>query len=234
MKGNMSDNGSFKGKRVYFSQVSNHAIRDNELSMKAKGLYALIQSYITIENFILYKNTLKKQCKEGEKAFESAWKELKVRGYLLQNRHKHSNGTFYYEYELLDEVHNPKKEGVDNALYGEGGIYSNTDLTNTDLNNIKRYIILPNNVTFSKIYKDCFYNKFNKEHMEVEESNYDEVMSWINELEDSGIDADYFEERVQEHFDILSNKNNGNILAFMESSFRWFEVNNPRQVRECW
>ena len=37
-----NDNGSFKGKKVYFSQVSNHAIRDNTLSLKAKGLYSLI------------------------------------------------------------------------------------------------------------------------------------------------------------------------------------------------
>ena len=129
-------NGQFRQKRTYFAQVSNDALRDNELSLKAKGLYALIQSYLTIENFILYKTTLKKQCSEGEKAFENAWKELKDKGYLVQYRLQGNKGFFYYEYELLDQKSIPSKMGVvDNRPCGEGGQYNNTDLSNTDLNN---------------------------------------------------------------------------------------------------
>ena len=52
----MRNSGTFRKKKIYFSQVSNEALRDENLSLKAKGLYALIQSYITIENFILYKD----------------------------------------------------------------------------------------------------------------------------------------------------------------------------------
>ncbi len=103
-------NGRFRKKKVFFTQVSNNALRDNELSLKAKGLYSLIQSYITMENFTLYKGYLKSQCKEGEKAFESTWKELKDAGYLIQYRlqddtldeNNKKKMTFYYEYELLD------------------------------------------------------------------------------------------------------------------------------------
>jgi len=95
-------NGSFRKKRVYFSQVSNVALRDSSLTLKAKGLYSLIQSYITIENYILYKTTLKKMCCEGDKAFENTWKELKENGYLIQHRNRGVNGNFSYEYELLD------------------------------------------------------------------------------------------------------------------------------------
>ncbi|QDY23212.1 RNA replicase (plasmid) [Clostridium botulinum] len=134
-------NGRFRKKKVFFTQVSNNALRDNELSLKAKGLYSLIQSYITMENFTLYKGYLKSQCKEGEKAFESTWKELKDAGYLIQYRlqddtldeNNKKKMTFYYEYELLDnknielakkvhasqnrkskeeKSHNPKKEGM--------------------------------------------------------------------------------------------------------------------------
>src|SRR3712207_8652195 len=97
-------NGAFRKKKVYFTQVSNNAIRDNELSLKAKGLYALIQSYITIEDFTLYKSHLKKQCVEGEKAFENTWKELKDKGYLIQYRlQDFKTKHFYYEYELLED-----------------------------------------------------------------------------------------------------------------------------------
>lgn len=96
--------GQFRKKKIYFTQVSNVALRDSSLSLKAKGLYSLIQSYLTIEDFTLYKNTLKKHLKEGEKAFESAWKELKDAAYLIQYRLQDpKTKQFYYEYELLDE-----------------------------------------------------------------------------------------------------------------------------------
>lgn len=96
--------GQFRKKKIYFTQVSNVALRDSSLSLKAKGLYALIQSYLTIEDFTLYKNTLKKHLKEGEKAFESTWKELKNAAYLIQYRLQDpKTKQFYYEYELLDE-----------------------------------------------------------------------------------------------------------------------------------
>ena len=138
--------GAFRKKKVYFSQVSNSALRDNSLSLKAKGLYSIIQSYITIENFTLYKNTLIKACKESKTAFENAWKELKVQGYLKQYKIQSSNGTFYYEYELLDEkkqespekitrIQTHKTQVVDNPLHGGTGVYNNTDKTNTESNN---------------------------------------------------------------------------------------------------
>ena len=76
--------GLFRKKKVYFKQVSNSALSDNSLSLKAKGLYALIQSYITIEDFTLYKNYLLKQCKEGKDGFQSTWNELIKAGYLVQ------------------------------------------------------------------------------------------------------------------------------------------------------
>ena len=113
------ETGRFRKRKIYFTQVSNHALRNEEMSLKAKGLYALIQSYITIEDFTLYKTTLRKQCVEGESAFESAWKELKKNGYLIQYKIQDEKGKFFYEYELLDEpqiqetsqsIHPPKNQ----------------------------------------------------------------------------------------------------------------------------
>ena len=78
----MSNNsgGKFRKKRTNFSMVSNDIIRNDSVSLKAKGLYALIQSYITIDNFTLYKGFLQSKCIEGERAFDSAWRELKEKG----------------------------------------------------------------------------------------------------------------------------------------------------------
>lgn len=113
----MNNGGAFRKKKVYFTQVSNHILRNPEVSLKAKGLYSLIQSYITIENFTLYKTFLIKQCREGERAFESTWKELKENGYLIQYKFKDKKtGMFYYEYDLVDEP----QLNIDN---GEGNQY---------------------------------------------------------------------------------------------------------------
>ena len=98
------NNGTFRKRENPFAQVSNAALRDENLSLKAKGLYSLIQSYITIPDFTLYKWYLMKQCKEGERAFNSAWNELKQHGYLKQYRIPNAeNGFFVYQYELLDK-----------------------------------------------------------------------------------------------------------------------------------
>lgn len=94
--------GAFRRKKVSFSMVPNELIQNETISLRAKGLYALIQSYITREDFTLYKSFLLNKCQEGKKAFESAWKELKIAGYLKPYRMQGDRGHFYYEYELLD------------------------------------------------------------------------------------------------------------------------------------
>ena len=98
----MANEGKIYRKAVPFTQVANSALRDPSISLKAKGLYALIQSYITIPDFVLYKDFLMKQCKEGRDAFNKTFSELRQSGYLVQYKRKNDNGTFYYEYELLD------------------------------------------------------------------------------------------------------------------------------------
>lgn len=99
-----NQDGKFRHRRVNFAPVSNAALQDDRLSLKAKGLYSLIQCYITKPNFDLYKRALMKLCKEGSKAFDAAWKELKDAGYLKIYRIPRGvNDTFEYEYELLDE-----------------------------------------------------------------------------------------------------------------------------------
>lgn len=148
-------NGSFRTKKINFTQVSNHILRDEKISLKAKGLYALIQSYITIANFILYKSMLQSMCIEGEKAFQSTWNELKEHGYLIQHKEKGDDGRWIYEYELLDipdidyanNIHNgnekrenieistftpdPQKVGCGKGRCGKGGVYNNTYNNNT-------------------------------------------------------------------------------------------------------
>lgn len=94
--------GFFKNK-VPFVPISQVVAKDKEISLKAKGLYLLIQSYITIPNFKLYKSYLMSVCVEGQCSFNSAWNELKEKGYLkIYKIAKSDSKGFYYEYELLD------------------------------------------------------------------------------------------------------------------------------------
>ncbi len=114
--------GKFRKKRDKFSMVSNLAIRDEDLSLKARGLYSLIQSYITIEknvdgsDFVLSKEKLLNKCKEGESAFNSAWNELKNKGYIKIYKISTNKG-FIYEYELLEEPKSSKQGGEDRKDY---------------------------------------------------------------------------------------------------------------------
>ena len=93
-------------KKIRFTQVPNNLIDDPNLSYKAKGIYMTILRYITLDNWELSKSHLIKHSKDGEKAFDSGWKELKNTGYLKQYRipDKTKRGKFTYEYDLLDEA----------------------------------------------------------------------------------------------------------------------------------
>lgn len=125
------ENGRFIRKKVNYSMVSNVILRDPTISLRAKGLYSLIQSYITMDNFTLFKSFLERNCIEGERAFDSAWKELKEKGYLKQYKSRSGKG-FVYEYELLDvpeveekqEVKEEKK-GAKQPITKEGKIIEN-------------------------------------------------------------------------------------------------------------
>lgn len=123
-----NQSGSFRSKRFNFAPVSNSALKDPRLSLKSKGLYALIQSYITIPNFELKKAWLKGICREGEKAFDAAWKELKDCGYLKQYRIPNGkNDTFRYEYELLDEADETRPALITLKKHGEPATEKRTE-----------------------------------------------------------------------------------------------------------
>ena len=53
MSANLS--GKFRHRKINFTQVSNSALQNPNLSLKAKGLYSLIQSLNSKPNYDLYK-----------------------------------------------------------------------------------------------------------------------------------------------------------------------------------
>lgn len=179
---NSNSGGKFRKKKSNFSMISNEIIRDDTVSLKAKGLYALIQSYITLEDFSLYKGFLLSKCKEGKKAFDAAWKELKDAGYLIQYQMQdQETKQFYWEYDLVDSVeekphpqkgtmaldsHTPKRDSMAQGIYGERDDMAIGGTTNTIHNKIdlKEYlsshIISERNVADQIGYDESLHDDF--------------------------------------------------------------------------
>ena len=183
------ESGKFRKKRKSFAQVSNYALTDKNLSLKAKGLYAMIESYISIPDFTLYKDFLIKNSSDGERSFDSAWKELKEAGYLKvfkmqasKQNLQDNKGTqqvkgFYYEYLLLDEPETNEKirptkctpekctpdfcNSEKSKSENYGSIINNQE-KNTELNNT--YI---NNNSKENIINDFYYKTSDVDFNEI-------------------------------------------------------------------
>lgn len=118
--------GFFRSKKG-FTVVQNDIVRDVTVSLKAKGLYLMIQSNITREDVKWKKDDFMAMCLEGEKAFNSAWDELKEKGFLKIHMYPngHSSGNkFSVEYELLDAP----ATGAHTYYYNAKGELSMTNL----------------------------------------------------------------------------------------------------------
>lgn len=174
--------GKFRHKKVNFSMVSNEILRNDAVSLKAKGLYALIQSYITIEDFSLYKGFLLSKCKEGKKAFDAAWKELKDTGYLIQYQMQDpKTKQFYWEYDLIDSLrekpypqngtmainsHTSKKDGMVQSICGSKEVMAiggtnKTVSNNTDLKEyISNHIVSERDVADQIGYDESLHDDF--------------------------------------------------------------------------
>jgi hypothetical protein len=182
-----NNEGIIRYKKTNFTMVSNTIICDTNVSLKAKGLYSLIQHYITIPNFTLYKSFLMRKCNEGERAFNSAWTELKKAGYLKQHKYRSvGSQQFMYEYDLLDtpviddfdespDIQNvgvdpdPHFASVENADIQNVGDISNTNINNTNfINTILSY---QSNHTTDQIRNDSISEEDKQSNIELLELN---------------------------------------------------------------
>lgn len=99
----MCNNGSFKELNGNYTALSNIVADDQNLSHAAKGLYWQILRNLQKKKWTVYKADLLKNSKEGKKAFNNHWNELKRAGYLKVHRKQNPDdkNKFYYVYELL-------------------------------------------------------------------------------------------------------------------------------------
>ena len=144
-----AESGSFMRKTRGYSIVQNEALFNDNLSMSAKGLYALIAARIDYTATPLTKQWLMNHCTEGERAFSRAWDTLKANGYLVAHVHPAEKGRFRYEYELRDSSVN--WDGVYLIYYDAQGKISSTNLTraasNHTLQNVPTGATIPYKTT---------------------------------------------------------------------------------------
>jgi hypothetical protein len=110
-------------KRSNFTVVDNTFIRDNNLSLKAKGLMLLMLSLPPEWDYSIA--GLSAICQEGKTAIRNCLKELEQNYYLKRERKNNEKGYFVYEY-ILKEI--PEPPHTDNLHTEEEG----TEKAHTD------------------------------------------------------------------------------------------------------
>ena len=93
-----------------YTVMSNHHLRDTDLSLKSKGLLSMMLSLPEDWNYTT--RGLAKICKEGTDSIGSALKELERAGYIVRNRLRDSKGKIAdVEYIIYETPHPPEPDG---------------------------------------------------------------------------------------------------------------------------
>lgn len=86
-----------------YTVMSNHHLRNKELTLKAKGLMSLMLSLPPTWDYSI--GGLVSICKESHTSIRSALKELEQNRYLIRERINNEKGYFTYEYTLYKIPH---------------------------------------------------------------------------------------------------------------------------------
>ena len=90
-----------------YTTIYNEVLRDRTLSLNAKGLFAVIKSFIGLPDFALSKRRLGYACSDSGYLLNAAWKELKHKGYLQHYFSQSENGAFCHVYNLMQHPSAP-------------------------------------------------------------------------------------------------------------------------------
>ena len=95
-----------KNKTANYTIVINELFKRNDVSARAKGIYAYIMTLP--DNWKIYKSELYEHFSEGRDSIDKAFKELEKLGYITKERAKNKDGKFdgwnYEIFESLDDT----------------------------------------------------------------------------------------------------------------------------------
>jgi predicted transcriptional regulator len=83
-----------------YTVMSNHHLRDKNLSLKSIGLLSLILSLPDNWNYSI--KGISSHSKESEKTVRTILKELEAKKYLIIKKQQNSLGRFVYEYFIYE------------------------------------------------------------------------------------------------------------------------------------
>lgn len=137
-----------------YTVMSNHHLRNTELSLKAKGLLSLMLSLP--DNWDYTTKGLAHNCKDGVDSICAAVRELEEHGYVIRERIRGANGQLgSIEYTILEQpakpsperenpvqakpiLENPVLEKPEQEIPAQSNTYkSNKDLSITEISNPK-------------------------------------------------------------------------------------------------
>lgn len=93
-----------------YTVMSNHHLRNKEMSLKAKGLMSMMLSLPPAWDYSI--GGLVAICKESHTSIRSALKELEENNYLIRQRVNNEKGYFSYEYTLYEIPHTDNQYAV--------------------------------------------------------------------------------------------------------------------------
>ena len=128
-----------------YTVMSNHHLRNTELSLKAKGLLSLMLSLP--ENWDYTTKGLARICKDGVDSICAGVRELEEQGYVVRERVRNPNGQLgAIEYTILEQPRPPEREKPEREnpvqenpaqlnTKGSSKQKSKTDLSSTEISN---------------------------------------------------------------------------------------------------
>jgi len=118
-----------------FTSVPNALLRDETISLKAKGLYCLMFS--KPENWEFYEKSLVKESKDGRDAVRAGLKELIDAGWLIRSGGRDDGMFDAYDYEIVEDKGCRKiQQGVVGKSVSENPTTIKTEQVKTENNNL--------------------------------------------------------------------------------------------------
>jgi hypothetical protein len=165
-----------------YTVMSNHHLRNKEMSLKAKGLMSLMLSLPPSWDYSI--GGLVAICKESHTSIRSALKELEQNQYLIRERKNNEKGYFTYEY-ILYEVPLPHAEKqYTDSVYAEK---QNTEEVHTVSNReINKDRVIKDKLNKEEVKKEKITTTKPKSKIKTNRfSSYDEILNTLvtnNEL----------------------------------------------------
>lgn len=205
-----------------YTIMSNHHLKERDMSLKAKGLLSLMLSLPDDWDYSI--DGLISLCKENRNAVLTTLKELKEKKYLSISKIRDDKGLFEYVYNIFESpnVENPDVENphVDEPALDEPNV-ENPTLLNT--NNKE----LTNSNTNDKTSKKKF-GEFKRVLLSVAE--YDRLVAEFGQaVVDNQIRL------VDEYVESNNNKNkytNFNLVIRKSIRENWFKPNKKNNIKQ--